>query len=127
MIFAEAGATGQEQSRIAKRVFCFGEEFELPLQTELGRVTIVDHLDALDDLIVVLLDQMLRSEVAHVVQARVTDPAKILDQVLPQAMHQSVDVLALSQVAHIFQPGFDPFVVVQFGGFLVSKVFVPVK
>ena len=127
MIFAEACAARKQQSRVAKRVLCFGEEFELPLQTELRLVAVVDHLGALDDFVVILLDKMLRSEVANVVEARVADPAKILDQVLAQAVHQPVHVLALSELTHVGQPGLDPFVVVQLGDFFVSEVLVPAK
>ena len=66
---------------------CLSEELKLPLQIDLGSLVIVDSLDALDGLVVILLNQVLRPNFANIVQTRVADAADVFLEVLSQAVH----------------------------------------
>jgi hypothetical protein len=60
------------------------------------RSLVVAHeLDALEDLVVKLLYQPLRTEVAPIIQLVVRDSSQILHEVLPQALAQPPDILSL--------------------------------
>jgi len=66
---------------------CLSEELKLPLQIDLGSLVIVDSLDALDGLVVVLLNQVLRPNFANIVQTRVADATDVFLEVLSQAVY----------------------------------------
>jgi hypothetical protein len=77
------------------------EELKLLTQVEPRPLVVVDELDALDDLVVELLYQSLRTEVALVIQLMICDPTQVLHEVLPQALAQSLYILGLPQLLHV--------------------------
>lgn len=56
-------------------MLCFREEVELPLETEAGRVIVVDELDASYHLVVVILNQLLRANITDFVEIWIADTA----------------------------------------------------
>ena len=74
---------------------CLGKECEFLFYAHFVLIRKVNGFDAAYDFIRVLLDVLLGSQVALVVEFWIGHVAYILHQVLPQAVCQSLDVIAL--------------------------------
>ena len=88
------------------------EEFEFLTEFEPRSLVVVDELNALDDLVVKLLNQPLRTEVALVIKLVVRDSPQILYKVLPQALAESPNILSLPKLFHIVVSRLNTLVVV---------------
>jgi hypothetical protein len=77
------------------------EELELLTEVEPRRLVVVDELDALDDLVVELLYKSLCPEVALVIKLVVRNSSQILDEILAQALTQSLYILGFSELLHV--------------------------
>ena len=71
------------------------EEFKFLTEFEPRSLVVVDELDALDNLVVKLLYQPLRTEVALVIKLVIRDSSQIFHQILPQALAESPNILSL--------------------------------
>lgn len=77
------------------------KELKLLTQVEPRPLVVVDELDALDDLVVELLYQPLRTEVALVIQLMICDPTQVLHEILSQALAQSLYIFGLPELLHV--------------------------
>ena len=100
MKLAESCASRQQKSRTSISMPRLSKEFKLAFNVDNLRVCIVDHLDALDDLLNVLLNRALCPQMTLVVQLRVTDIANVLPKVLPDAVRQCLQIVIVPQLFH---------------------------
>jgi hypothetical protein len=85
------------------------------LSTVTTALIIIDELYALNDLVVKLLYESLRTEVALIVEVVRSNATDVLDKVLPQALSQPANIFGLSQTLKSLVAELDAFVVVQSG------------
>lgn len=70
------------------------------LETEFLRLTVIDDLNTFEYLIMIFLYQLLSPKMALVIEIAIGDPPNILDQILPQAVCQSLYIVGLPQLLH---------------------------
>ena len=90
-----------------------GEKLKLALYLQFRSLIIVDILNALDDLVMIVFNELLRSHIRIIVEPRIADATQILHKVLPQAMYQPVDVMRLPQLPHVDEPALNPLPIVK--------------
>jgi hypothetical protein len=61
---------------------------------------VVDELNAFDDFLMIKLDIGLGTGEANFIQLNIRNSAMILDQILPQDLHNPIDVFPVSQPCH---------------------------
>lgn len=97
---------------MAETVSRLCEKSHFLLQRKFRSLAVVNQLNTLDDLVVVFLDQALRPKVTLIVELWVRNRPNILDQVLTQAVRQSLNIILFSQLLHHEQAGLNPLVIV---------------
>ena len=79
---------------------CLSEEFQLSFNAHQVWIGEINCLEALDDLIDVLLNRALRTQLTFVVELWMADVANVLCQVLSYAECESFDILIAPQLFH---------------------------
>ena len=79
---------------------CLGEKFQLSFNAHQVWIGKINCLETLDDLIDVLLNRALCTQLTLVVELWMADVANILCQVLPYTECESFDILIAPQLFH---------------------------
>ena len=82
MVLGKTRSTTQEKGSPSVGVAGFSKELHLLLEIDLGALIIVNILNALYDLVVVLLDQSFGSNLANIVKFRIADASQVFHQIL---------------------------------------------
>lgn len=101
VILALCGTTREEQSSMAERSPRVLKEVELLVEAQLRALIVVYELDAANNFVVVLLYKLLRANIGHTVQSDVANASQVLHKVLPEAMHETICILGLSELLHV--------------------------
>jgi len=91
------------------------EKLQLLGNRQLPSLVVVYHPYALDDFIVVLLYESLSAELALTVELWIGYASQVLQEVAPEAFHQSLDVPFLPHHLHMLVPSLDPLVLIERG------------
>jgi hypothetical protein len=106
MKFSKASAPTQKKRSMSIRLASFLKKPKLCLLSNLFSLIIVNKLNRPNNLIMIILDKFFGANQRLIIKPGIRDASNAFHKILSQTMNQTLNILGLPKVFHIFQPRF---------------------